>query len=130
MYFKKLSNHRAEHSAGRPGRSLVLALVLATAFSSCSNTHYLQKGQKLYTGSKIQMEKSPEITTNESKDLKEQMTDLLRPVPNSSLLGLRIKLLVYNKTRTHKTSGIKHWLNQKFGEPPVLISDVNLAKKQ
>ena len=119
-------------SSSRGKNSCWLVLVLATGFmyvlSSCSNTRYLQNGQKLYTGSKLEIEKSPEITANETKDLKEQMEELLRPVPNSSFLGMRIKLYIYNKTKTDKTTGIKHWLNQKFGEPPVLVSDVNLAK--
>lgn len=103
-------------------------LLAVFCFSSCSNTKYLQQGQKLYTGSKIQIEQHPDITNNESKDLKEQMDELLRPLPNSSFLGLKVKLWIYNKTQTEKSTGFKHWLNRKFGEPPVLVSEVNLNK--
>jgi len=129
------SRHGRGFCAGRTVHILsVLALlyVIGTTLSGCSNTKYLAEGQKLYTGSTLDISKqavdSAEITSDERKDLEEQMEELLRPVPNSSFLGLRFKLWVYNKTKTQKTKGIKHWLNQKFGEPPILVSDVNLAK--
>jgi outer membrane protein insertion porin family len=56
------------------------------------------------------------------------LTTLLRPYPNSSILGLRVKLYIYNITKTKKTKGLAHWLNTKFGEPPVLISAVDVDK--
>lgn len=106
---------------------LYLSLV-SVLIASCSNTRYLQTGEKLYTGASIEVADNADISSTESKDIKEELNELLRPVPNSSLLGLRFKLYIYNKTKTTKTKGIKHWLNTKFGEPPVLLSSVDLNK--
>lgn len=96
--------------------------------TACSNTRYLPAGEKLYTGAEIKQDKDIQISTKQSKLLKEEMAALVRPQPNSSVLGLRIKLYIYNRTKTNKTKGLKHWLNTKFGEPPVLLSDVDLEK--
>ena len=129
MAFKfKYTFHKC--SMGPRATGLLALLTILMGLYSCSNTKYLSEGQKLYTGSEIQLikEDSAQISSDEGKDLVEQMDELLRPIANSSFLGLRIKLYIYNKTKTDKTKGLKHWLNYKFGEPPVLLSDVNLAK--
>ncbi|RVT99883.1 hypothetical protein EOD41_15695 [Mucilaginibacter limnophilus] len=98
-------------------------LLIAVLFSACSTTKYLAPGEKLYTGHKVKVE-APE----KGKELEADLKGLLRPKPNSKILGLRFKLWVYYKTRTTKTKGFKHWLNTKFGEPPVLVSAVDLEK--
>ncbi|MBE9584367.1 BamA/TamA family outer membrane protein [Mucilaginibacter sp. JRF] len=103
-------------------------LVLCIFLSACSNTKYLQPGQKLYTGGKVKIVDNDSLKKSDRKALEADLTPMLRPKPNSSLLGLRFKLYIYNKTRTNKTKGFKHWLNTKFGEPPVLASQVNLEK--
>ena len=53
---------------------------------------------------------------------------MLRPQPNGNILGLRVKLWIYDKTRTNKKTGLKHYLNTHLGEPPVLISSVDVDK--
>ncbi|MDB5110785.1 MAG: BamA/TamA family outer membrane protein [Mucilaginibacter sp.] len=57
-----------------------------------------------------------------------ELEGLLRPKPNSSILGLRYKLYIYEKTKTTKKKGLKHYLNTHLGEPPVLASSVDLTK--
>src|SRR3954470_20408247 len=97
-------------------------LIVALALHACSNTKYLPKNEKLYTGAKVEIAADTNTTKNERTVLTDDLKELVRPKPNSSILGLRVKLWIYNKTRTTKTKGIKHWLNTKFGEPPVLVS--------
>ncbi|MGF7076513.1 BamA/TamA family outer membrane protein [Mucilaginibacter sp. 3215] len=92
--------------------------------SACSTTKFLAPGQKLYTGGEVVIKDSV-LKKSEKKALSEELGALLRPVPNSTILGLRFKLWLYFKTKTNKTKGLAHWLNKK-GEPPVLISSVNL----
>ncbi|WP_183566155.1 BamA/TamA family outer membrane protein [Mucilaginibacter sp. SP1R1] len=101
-------------------------LILSVLLSACSNTKYLAPGQKLYTGGEVKIQ-DKDIKKSDANALTEELGALLRPKPNSSLLGLRIKLWIYNKTKTKKTKGIAHWLNS-FGEPPVLASAVDLDK--
>ena len=103
-------------------------LIFALALHACSNTKYLPKNEKLYTGAKVDIVADSNTTKNERTVLTDDLMSLIRPKPNASILGLRIKLWVYNKTRTTKTKGIKHWINTKFGEPPVLVSQVDLEK--
>lgn len=104
-----------------------LIILLAFFISACSNTKYLAPNQKLYTGAEVKIA-DKDMKKSEAKALKTDLTGLLRPQPNSSILGLRFKLWVYNKTRTNKRTGLRHYLNTHIGEPPVLVSSVNLVK--
>ena len=96
---------------------------LATA---CSNTRYLQEGELLYIGGTVKIN-NDSISKKERKILATQLNNLIRPKPNSSILGLKPKLTIYNwagKVTTEK--GFWHWLKFKVGEPPVLFSTVDL----
>jgi outer membrane protein insertion porin family len=107
-------------------KQLGYILIVAVLLNACSNTKYLAPGQKLYTGGEVKIN-GKDIKKSDSKALSAELQALLRPLPNGSILGLRFKLYLYNITKTNRTKGIKHWLN-KFGEPPVLVSTVDLAK--
>jgi len=85
----------------------------------------LPKGELLYVGSKIKIE-GDSVTKREKSILKDELESILRPRPNSSILGLKFKLYIYNITKTNKTKGLKHYLNTKIGQPPVYFSKVNL----
>jgi outer membrane protein insertion porin family len=94
--------------------------------ASCSNTRYLPEGELLYTGAKIKIEGN-ETSNKENKALKTALKNIVRPKPNSSILGLRPKLYVYNIVGTpKKEKGLRYWLKTKVGEPPVLYSKVDL----
>ena len=59
------------------------------------------------------------------------MHALVRPQPNSSLLGVRFKLTVYNMIKEpKKKKGLKYWLKYKVGEPPVIASMSALEKNR
>ena len=83
--------------------------------------------QKLYTGGEVKIQ-DKDIKKSEANALKDNLEALLRPQPNSSILGLRVKLWIYNKTRTNKKRGLSHYLNTHLGEPPVLASSVDMVK--
>ncbi len=104
-----------------------LFIFLALFVSACSNTKYLAQNQKLYTGGEIKID-DKDIKKSDASSLKDDLSSLLRPQPNSSILGLRFKLWVYNKTRTNKKTGLRHYLNTHIGEPPVLVSSVDITK--
>src|SRR6201996_7964953 len=93
----------------------------------CSTTKYLAPNQKLYTGGKIKIA-DKNTTKSEAKALSTELQGLLRPQPNAKILGLRYKLYIYEKTKTNKRRGLKHYLNTHLGEPPVLVSSVDLEK--
>ena len=100
-------------------------LSFAVLISSCSNTKFLQEGQMLYTGAKINI-KNDTLSKKEKSSLKEALQEQLRPKPNSSFLGLRPKLYIYNITKEpKKEKGLRYWLKNKIGEKPVLLQDVD-----
>jgi outer membrane protein assembly factor BamA len=60
---------------------------------------------------------------SEQKKWGKEMQAYLRPKLNSKILGIRVKLWIYNIAgTTNKKKGIKHWLKYKIGEAPVLSS--------
>ncbi|HLA56007.1 MAG TPA: hypothetical protein VK623_07890, partial [Flavobacterium sp.] len=108
-------------------KSKIPYLILMLLFVyGCSNTKYLSEGELLYTGGKVTVEDSL-IKRKERKALEKELKGLLRPKPNSKILGLRPKLLIYNVAgEPKKEKGFRHWLRTKVGEPPVLFSQVDL----
>ncbi len=102
-----------------------IALSLFFVFG-CSNTKYLPDGELLYTGGSVTV-KDTIIKKKERKELETELEDLLRPKPNKQFLGLRPKLWIYNIAgQPKKDKGIRYWLRNKVGEPPVLFSKVDL----
>ena len=100
-------------------------IILAIAqflLAACSETKFLRPGQYLFEGARIEIQKSDSIGKKERAEIKEELKDLVRPVPNTSVLGIKYKLLVYNITDTPKRKGLSYWLKNKVGEPPVLAS--------
>ncbi len=107
-------------------KTLYISLLLLFLASSCSNTKYLPQGELLYTGGKIKVE-DDSISRKERKNLRKVMEGMLRPKPNSRVLGLRFKLYIYNIAGApKKEKGFRHWLRYKVGEPPVLFSNFDL----
>lgn len=105
----------------------ILVILFALFFSACSTTKYLGPNQKLYTGGEVKIQ-DKDIKKSEAGALKDELEALLRPQPNSSILGLRVKLWIYDKTRTNKRRGLRHYINTHLGEPPVLVSSVDIEK--
>ena len=110
-------------------KHLVYILIVSAILTACSTTKYLAPNQKLYGGGKVQFaDTAGNVTKKDAKGLSDELEDLLRPHPNSKILGMRVKLWIYYKTKTTKKKGFRHWLNTKFGQPPVLISQVDVDK--
>ena len=108
-------------------RPRYLFILIAVLISACSTTKYLAPGQKLYTGGQVKID-DKNTKKSDAKALSTELEGLLRPLPNGKILGLRFKLWVYDKTKTNKKRGLKHYLNTHLGEPPVLISAVDVEK--
>ncbi|MBK0382649.1 BamA/TamA family outer membrane protein [Pedobacter sp. SD-b] len=106
-------------------KQIIYTITLAVFIASCSNTKYLPKGELLYVGAKIKIE-GDSVTKREKSILDAELESILRPRPNSSILGLRPKLYIYNITKTDKKKGLKHYLNTKLGQAPVYFSKVDL----
>ncbi len=68
-------------------------ITLLTA--ACNITKRVPQGDQLYIGGKVEID-DKDIKKKEAKSLEADLTGLLRPKPNSSILGLRPKLWLYN----------------------------------
>ncbi|MDO7885794.1 translocation and assembly module lipoprotein TamL [Hymenobacter cheonanensis] len=102
--------------AGR-GAALLAGLLLA----SCSGLKYIPEGQKLYTGSKVSID-APTKLRNQAA-LQTELESVVRPKPNGAILGQRPKLYFWH-LGVGKSKGLGHLLADKFGEAPVLLSQV------
>lgn len=102
-----------------------VAMAAMLTLNSCSNTKFLQEGQLLYIGADVKI-KNDTLSKKEKSNLANALKDQLRPKPNSSFLGLRPQLYIYNITKEpKKDKGLRHWLKYRIGEKPVLLSDVD-----
>ena len=80
----------------------------------------------LYVGGEVKV-KDTIMSRKQRKALEKELEPLLRPKPNSKILGLRPKLWIYNIAgEPKKDRGFRYWLRNKVGEPPVLFSQVDL----
>lgn len=111
------SQRATAHRLARRGTAALGGLLLA----SCSGLKYIPEGQKLYTGSKVTIE-APTKLRNQAA-LQTELETVLRPKPNGSILGQRPKLYFWH-LGLGKEKGLKHFLADKLGEAPVLLSQV------
>lgn len=107
-------------TAGRLARRGAAALG-GLLLASCSGLKYIPEGQKLYTGSKVTIEAPTKLRNQDA--LQTELETLPRPKPNASILGQRPKLYFWH-LGLGKEKGLKHFLANKFGEAPVLLSQV------
>lgn len=101
---------------------LLAACIIIT--SSCSSTKNLPPGDALYTGASIDI-KNSKVSNKKKKALRNNLQALTRPKPNSKFLGIPFKLNIYNAF-AHSKKFPGKWLREKLGQPPVLLSDLNL----
>ncbi|TWR29256.1 BamA/TamA family outer membrane protein [Mucilaginibacter pallidiroseus] len=106
-------------------KRIIYLLLLGVLLNSCSTTKYIPANEKLYTGGEVKVA-DKNIAKGDASNIKSEMKALIRPVPNSKLLGMRIKLWLYYKTK-NRSNFIQKFLS-KYGQPPVFVSQVNLEK--
>ena len=105
-------------------KSIAIFLVFALLIASCSPTKHLPANEKLYTGATVTVT-GPSLSVRARKELKEDLSGLTRPKPNSRLLGIPFKLMFYNMFYNAKKGLFKNF-RDKLGQPPVLLSQVDI----
>ncbi len=99
---------------------LVYVSTVASLVAGCHESKYIPAGQYLYDGSSVQVNSTAQTSKSQNKKLTAELKDLVRPIPNSQFLGIRFSLWVYNAAGTPTGKGLRYWLKNKVGEPPVL----------
>ncbi len=99
-----------------------------TLLYACNSTKYLAEGETLFNGSDIHIVDTFASKSKKS-ELESYLSESVRPIPNKTFLKLKYKLFFYNLAGTPKkeSGGIRNWLRDKVGEPPVLSSKVNVS---
>ncbi|MET0635514.1 MAG: BamA/TamA family outer membrane protein [Chitinophagaceae bacterium] len=111
-------------------QSVLLIISVSLLFAACSNTRRLPQGDALYIGATIRVEDSTR-SKGEKKELRGKLAGLPRPVPNKKILGVRVKLSLYNLAgNPKKERSPAGFIKNKLGEPPVLLSDVDLTHNE
>ena len=106
--------------------SRILIFSILIVLAGCQGTRHLPENDKLYTGANVKVE-GPDLKAREKKVLRNDLESLTRPRPNTTFLGMRPKLAIHNMFRNAKKGLFKN-LREKWGEPPVLFSQVDIQK--
>jgi outer membrane protein assembly factor BamA len=103
----------------------IFFLITGFLIAGCSTTKHLPEGDKLYLGADVKLEASG-LSSRQRKVLKSDLQGLTRPRPNSRFLGIPIKLAIHNMFRNAKPNSFFGRLRDRNGQPPVLLSSVDL----
>jgi outer membrane protein insertion porin family len=102
-------------------------LISCILLCACSNTRHLPPNEKLYVGASVDLS-GPNLSVRQKKTLRSDLEGMTRPRPNSKFLGMRIKLSFYNLFHNKKPNSFFGKLRDKWGEPPVLLSQLDLER--
>jgi outer membrane protein assembly factor BamA len=103
----------------------IVLIALSIFLFACSSTKHIPDNDKLYTGASVII-KDEDLTVRQKKVIREDLGNLPRPKPNSRLLGIPVKLNFYNLFYNAKPNSFFGKLRDRWGEPPVLLSQVDL----
>jgi hypothetical protein len=99
----------------------ILCFITCLGISACSSVRSVPEGDRLYTGTTVRWEgRKPK----DHSTLQEGLDERVRPKPNRRFLGMPMKLWFYNMGKEPKGKGLNYLLRKKWGEPPVLVSQV------
>jgi outer membrane protein insertion porin family len=101
-------------------------IIMLLCIAGCNSTRFVPKGDALYMGAKVKVSDST-LSKKEKNKVVDLTEHLPRPVPNSKFLGIPFKLLFYNLGGDpKKKKGFLRKFFRKIGEPPILLSSVNI----
>ncbi len=97
--------------------ALILVLI-----SGCTATKFLKENESFYTGAKIKFQSEGKISGQ--KRLETKLEPYLLPKPNGTVLGSRPGVWFYYVAGTpKKKKGLRNFVKNKLGKPPVLLTD-------
>ena len=105
-----------------------MLLVPFLGLVGCNVTKYIPENEKLYTGATLEINR--DFSVKGFKELNAELEGLLKPEPNSKILGMRIGLWSHYKVQKENPGFINRFIYKKIGEEPVYFSSVEMAKTQ
>ena len=112
----------------KKGFLIIISCITLVLLQSCSVQKFIPEDKLLYTGAELELISDDEIANK--KDLKTQLQSLITPEPNGKFLGTRWGLYFHYKAQKENPGFINKFLNRKFGEEPVYLSDVDPFKTE
>lgn len=103
-------------------RNFLIFIFPILLLSGCNITKHVPEDDYLYTGKEIVIDANGKVPYK--KKLLAELEDVTGPEPNLSILGWRPKLWIYNLTGGPNAKGIGKWVQDRLGEPPILLSVV------
>lgn len=95
-------------------------------FTSCGVRRFLPPGERLYDGVEVKVQRDS-LVKESAKSIKGQLKDISFPKRNKRLLGAPYKVWWwYVLGEPKKEKGLRYWLRNKLGEPPVLSSQIKV----
>lgn len=102
---------------------MLFGVFFMAGFHSCGVKKFIPEGEQLYTGGEVKIES--EVKVKDRKEVEGELNDLLKPEPNSKILGMRIGLWAHYKGSKENPGFINRFLKKKIGEEPVYFSAVS-----
>lgn len=105
-----------------------IPLLILSILSSCGVKKYIPEGEQLLT--EVEVSVNTASSVKGINDIETELADIIRPQPNSTILGNRPYLRWYFRANSEKSNFINRFLNKRFGEEPVYLSDLNLERNE
>lgn len=103
----------------------LLAALCVLVLSSCTGMKYATEEKPLFTGFSLKWTDPPE---ENEKAITRELEDLVTPIPNNSIFGLRPTVALHNVVKEpKKTKSFANLLRNKIGSAPVYLADVPVA---
>jgi outer membrane protein insertion porin family len=101
-----------------------MIIALITSLYGCTGAKFLKDGETFYKGAKIRLDTHGK-RGGRKKTLEKELQTLITPKPNNKILGMRPAVwLYYIAGNPKKKKGIRGFIKNKLGQPPVLLKDV------
>ncbi|MCC5916380.1 MAG: BamA/TamA family outer membrane protein [Cryomorphaceae bacterium] len=102
-----------------------LLFFLLMLFSGCNSLKYVPEEKDLLDGYELKWQPSD---YEHRRAVMGEMEESVRPNPNEMLLGMRPGLWARYRTEAEKGRWLTKYLNKRYGQKPVYVTDVNLDR--
>ena len=107
-------------------RYYILILIIALLFSACSIRKHLPANTYLYNGAAVSVTATPDSSLK-TRAVRKSLQGITFPKKNKMFLGIPYKVgWWYFIGEPKRESGLKYWLRNRLGEPPVLNTMVDM----
>ncbi|MDG1278860.1 MAG: BamA/TamA family outer membrane protein [Algoriphagus sp.] len=109
-------------------KNILFCFLAVISVSGCQIKKHIPEGELLYTGASLEIERPEDL--EDFKVVEEELNSLLRPEPNSKLLGMYFGLWAHYKSEKERPGFINRFFNKTFGQEPVYFSQVDPARTE